>query len=142
MLQMFCQAANCGALFFICAHCNRGQRYCSAVCRQKARRQQWRDASRRHQQSPEGRIDHRDRQRAYRQRKASSIQETPPTLPAVTHQGSASDASSAKLPSLRRPVMDKSPIQFLQKTVFRFKFLICQFCHSLERFVNPYHALN
>ena len=30
------------------------------------RRAQWRAASRRHQRSPEGRLDHRDRQRSYR----------------------------------------------------------------------------
>ena len=35
-----------------------------------ARRQQRRAANRRHQRSPEGRLDHRDRQRAYRRRQA------------------------------------------------------------------------
>ncbi len=42
--------------------------YCSVRCRQQARRQQCREANRRHQQSPGGRLDHRDRQRAYRRR--------------------------------------------------------------------------
>ena len=37
-------------------------------CRQKTQRQQGRDANRRHQQSQEGRLDHRDRQRDYRER--------------------------------------------------------------------------
>lgn len=57
-------------MFFICSHCYRGQRYCSEVCRSQARRQQRHSANRRHQQSREGRLDHRDRQREYRQRRA------------------------------------------------------------------------
>ena len=63
-----CRAAGCGALFWICRRCDRGHRYCSVRCRQQVRRQQCREANRRHQQSPEGRLDHRDRQRAYRRR--------------------------------------------------------------------------
>src|SRR3989442_11973839 len=58
----------CGATFYICRPCDRGQRYCSDCCRQKARREQRRETNRRHQQSPEGRLDHRDRQQRYRQR--------------------------------------------------------------------------
>jgi len=58
----------CNAVFWICPHCDRGQRYCSSFCRIPARRQQRRGANRRHQQSPEGRADHRDRQREYRHR--------------------------------------------------------------------------
>ena len=57
-------------MFWICQRCYRGQRYCSDRCRVKTRRQQRREANRRHQQSREGRLDHRDRQRAYRLRRA------------------------------------------------------------------------
>ena len=53
-------------MFYLCRHCDRGQRYCSARCREKSRRLQRREANRRHQRSPEGRLDHRDRQRAYK----------------------------------------------------------------------------
>ena len=66
--QCTCRAEGCGALFFICRSCDRGQVYCSQPCRRLQRRLQCRAANRRHQQSPEGRADHRDRQRAYRQR--------------------------------------------------------------------------
>ena len=66
--QRICRGAGCGAVFWICRHCDRGHRYCGERCRRKARRQQRRAANRRHQQSPEGRLDHRDRQRAYRER--------------------------------------------------------------------------
>ena len=67
--QLFCRGLGCGVMFYICGSCYRGQVYCGERCRQKARRQQRRDANRRHQQTREGRLDHRDRQRAYRQRR-------------------------------------------------------------------------
>lgn len=66
--QLFCRGPGCGAMFYICRSCYRGQVYCGDCCRRKARRQQLRRANRRHQQSREGRLDHRDRQRAYRER--------------------------------------------------------------------------
>src|SRR6266446_10901678 len=69
--QRVCRASGCGQVFWICRHCDRGQHYCSQLCRQQTRRQQHRLANRRHQQSPEGRQDHRDRQRAYRRRHSS-----------------------------------------------------------------------
>jgi hypothetical protein len=66
--QLFCRAVDCGAMFFICLSCYRGQTYCSQPCRQKSRREQLRRANRRYQQSLEARLDHRDRQRQYRRR--------------------------------------------------------------------------
>ena len=67
--RRFCRGAGCGAVFWICRHCDRGHKYCGERCRRKARGQQRRDANRRNQQSREGRLDHRDRQRAYRERR-------------------------------------------------------------------------
>ena len=64
--QKRCRA--CSAVFVICRSCDRGQRYCSPGCRVPAQREQRRRANRRHQHSPEGRLDHRDRQREYRKR--------------------------------------------------------------------------
>jgi len=84
--QRFCFASECRALFFLCPHCDRGQRYCSLACRQQARLRQRRLANRRHQQSLEGRLDHRDRQRQYRQRRCRAR---------VTDQGSILIADSA-----------------------------------------------
>jgi hypothetical protein len=63
-----CFGNECRAVFFLCSRCDRGQRYCSLACRERARIEQRRRANPRHQQSPEGRLDHRDRQRAYRER--------------------------------------------------------------------------
>ena len=66
--QLFCRGSGCGVMFYICKSCYRGQAYCGDGCRGRMRREQKRRAKRRHQQSREGRLDHRDRQRAYRER--------------------------------------------------------------------------
>lgn len=86
--QLRCLARDCGALFYICRPCYRGQRYCSQACRQVSRREQRRAANRRHQQSPEGRLDHRDRQRAYRLARVRVR---------VTDQGSALESASGSI---------------------------------------------
>jgi hypothetical protein len=84
--QRFCHASECRAMFFLCSHCDRGQRYCSLACRRQARLCQHRLSNRRYQQSPEGRLDHRDRQQQYRERRCRAR---------VTDQGSLLDACSA-----------------------------------------------
>jgi len=88
--QRFCRRRECREIFFICRSCDRGQQYCSGSCRQLARAQQRRDASRRYWQSADGRFNHRLNQRAYRHRRAqtqrySEEQNKEP----VTDQGSA-----------------------------------------------------
>ena len=66
--ELCCQGSGCGVMFYICGSCYRGQAYCGDGCRNRAQLQQHRNANRKHQESPEGRLDHRDRQRAYRAR--------------------------------------------------------------------------
>ena len=66
--KLFCRGADCGAVFYICGSCYRRQAYCGDGCRKKEQVQQRRKATRKHQESREGRLDHRDRQRAYRER--------------------------------------------------------------------------
>ena len=79
----------CNAVFSICRRCDRGQRYCSPECRVPALREQRRRANHRHQCSPEGRLDHRDRQREYRKRCAQRrVTDTP--SPALMLPGSIS----------------------------------------------------
>ena len=85
--RRFCRGAGCGVVFWICRHCDRGHQYCGERCRRKARRQQRRAANRRHQQSREGRLDHRDRQRAYRERRGLR-RVTDHTSPATYDSGS------------------------------------------------------
>ena len=83
-------AGSCGAVFYLCRSCDRGQRYCSERCREKSRREQRREANRRHQPSDEGRLDHRDRQREYQLR----------LVRRVTGHGSGGEVSSSRLRAL------------------------------------------
>jgi len=118
----------CGNLFWICRHCDRGHRYCGASCRHQAYCQKRRVANRRHQQSPEGRLDHRDRQRVYRWRR-------------LVAQKSVTDQSS--LPS---PLCHRMPLAIafcgssrpeIPSTGFS-GWLRCIVCGRRGRFVNPY----
>ena len=84
----FCRGDGCRSPFWICRSCDRGHRYCSVLCRQRNRRRQLREANRRYQRSPEGKLDHRDRQRAYRQRQRRA---------GVTDQGRRQTSPSASL---------------------------------------------
>jgi hypothetical protein len=92
--QRLCRGQTCGAVFYVCRPCDRGQRYCSERCWAKARREQRRAANRRHQRSEEGRLDHRDRQREYRRRLARLR---------VTDQGRGAESRSSTLPLLSLP---------------------------------------
>jgi len=56
----------CQGLFYLCEGCDRGHRYCSEACRGQQRTLSQRKARRKHQRSPQGSLDHRDRQRDYR----------------------------------------------------------------------------
>ena len=89
MRQRFCVRLECRAMFFICRSCDRGQRYCGNVCRQLVRSKQRRDASRRYQQSADGRFNHRLNQRAYRQRRAQLLRSSMQNKETVTDQCSA-----------------------------------------------------
>lgn len=62
------QCRSCTAIFYVCRHCYRGQRYCGDACRKQARLEQRRAANKRYQQSEAGHRTHRMRQRNYRLR--------------------------------------------------------------------------
>jgi hypothetical protein len=62
------RCGDCERLFYVCPSCDRGHRYCSERCQAQHRTKSLRAARQRHQLSPEGRLDHRDRQRTYRAR--------------------------------------------------------------------------
>jgi len=70
---------HCHAVVLVCPHCDRGQRYCSARCRDQARRVAQRQAGGRYQSTPRGRSAHALRQQRYRARGEQKK---------VTHQGS------------------------------------------------------
>jgi hypothetical protein len=130
--QRPCKADNCGRLFFICSHCDRGQRYCSRSCQLKSRAGQLRAAQRRYLQSPEGRKDQNDRQRAYRQRKAAlsriSLSES------VIDQAPKSPPASRMITS--RPVLASFETPW-QKSRPEYGWVVCHFCGRVGRFLVP-----
>jgi hypothetical protein len=65
-----CARVPCQVLFGICRPCYRAQWYCGPPCKTAARTESKRRARARHQASPEGRDDHRDREQARRKREA------------------------------------------------------------------------
>lgn len=130
--QRFCRAHECGQIFWICRHCDRGQYYCSALCRWQVRRQQRRLANRRHQQTPEGRADHRDRQRDYRRRRSQAR---------VTDQSSLVLSSGGRIP-LRGPFPMSDLHRQGSRAAQRHNGLLrCVICGRLGRFVEPFPGI-
>lgn len=58
----------CHVQVVICTHCDRGHIYCGSDCSKAARLQSCREAEKRYQLSPGGRMKHALRQRRYRAR--------------------------------------------------------------------------
>jgi len=125
-----CLNRACSALFFICAHCDRGQRYCSSPCSNEARVRQHRAANQRHQSSPEGRLDHRDRQRQYRERQATR----PPRVTDPGSQTVISPAPSGCGEVITRP----TAVDALRLAP---SMLRCCRCGRLGRFVDPFPSM-
>jgi hypothetical protein len=136
--QRVCRFPACGAVFYLCPHCDRGQRYCSSRCREKSRRQQRREANRRYQQSLglEGRLDHRQRQREYRQRLKAR----------VTDQSSlrASPCVNLTAPPAPEPVESPPAADFSRgpDAEYAAGWVVCQICGRRGRWVNPFPEVN
>jgi hypothetical protein len=128
--QRVCRGSECQAVFWICQHCDRGQRYCSPACRAQARLQQRRRANCRHQRSPEGRLDHRDRQREYRRRCARRVPQA-----RVTDQGSLSIISPAPY---RCGIPKAVPVVAAWLGIRAGHGLRCAICGRRGRFVDPF----
>jgi hypothetical protein len=124
--QRVCRWQQCNAIFWICRRCDHGQRYCSEHCRIKARRAQRRAANLRHRKTLEGKLDQRDRQRAYRRRRAAL---------SVMDQGSLvpSDTGSIIPPVFRLPVFAANSGKHHEPGVS-----YCFVCGRPGRFVNPF----
>ena len=128
-----CSNPACRALFTVCTCCDRGQRYCSQLCRVQARQRQRRAANGRHQRSREGRLDQRDRQKRYRCRHCAK---------SVMDQGSQS-AASASL-SKREEVIQRSGvarvrIQACAQPVFEPR---CIVCGRTGRLLDPFPRIS
>ena len=134
-------------MFCLCRSCDRGQRYCSPECSILARREQRRRANRRHQHSPEGRLDHRDRQREYRKRCAqrrvtdtSSLVLTLPgtmaTCPPETEKIAVRFSFSASPLGCRLPV--SRPGRAGEHPQHPLALLRCVICGRSGRFIDPF----
>ena len=131
--QRVCRFPPCGAVFYLCRHCDRGQRYCSSRCREKARRLQRREANRRHQQSPEGRLDHRDRQRAYRRRRLRARVTDQSSLPASPGVNLTVRPMREPLEAASTPVLRPLP----GAEIFS-GWVMCQICGCRGRWIDPF----
>ena len=130
--QRVCHWSACGTIFYLCRRCDRGQRYCSPHCRQKALRLQRRQANRRHQQTPEGREDHRDRQRDYRQRQRARVtdksSQPPPASASLSQRAVIAALPASPAPNSRR-VSGRPPQR---------GWVVCQICGRQGRWVDPF----
>jgi len=124
--QRFCRWHECNAIFWICRCCDHGQQYCSERCRTKARREQRRAANLRHRKTLEGRLDQRDRQRAYRRRRAAL---------SVMDQGSPEPLNAGSIipPAFRLPLFALASSTQREPGV-----PYCIICGRPGWFVNPF----
>lgn len=129
----FCNDPHCQSRFFICSSCYRGQAYCSPACRDRARRDQCRVARRRHQASPEGRLDHRDRQRAFRRRQADRARQG--AQKSVTDHTSTPPRPSAMIAPRPMTSLYKASLPPTKVS----EGLFCRFCGRRGEFLAPYH---
>lgn len=140
--RCLCRAEGCGEIFYVCSRCDRGQVYCSERCREKSRRRQRREANRRHQRSPEGKQDHRDRQAAYRKRQADRRRRAEKS---VTDHASPTPASHASMKATE-PIPRAAAAARLSGAPWPAwahrgeNPVTCRFCGRSGHFVNPFCA--
>ncbi len=123
-------------MFLICRPCYRGHAYCSEVCRRQTRQRQRLEANRRYEQDQEVRQDHRDRQRAFRERQRGA---------GVTDQSSAADRAwcrmAGPLAETRKiQPAEKNNAQDSQKPAWggRFLGIVCIICARVGRFITAF----
>lgn len=133
--QRVCRWHECRSLFCICRRCDRGHQYCSDACRQKARREQRRAANFRYRTTLEAKLDQRDRQKAYRQRRAAV---------SVMDQGShvTPSADIISSPALDSPVAAEKGDKHTHETIAIHDAGLpyCIICGRTSRFVDPFHV--
>ena len=121
-------------MFYLCPHYDRGQRYCRPHCRDKSRRLQRREANRRYHQSLglEGRLDHRQRQREYRERLKAR----------VTDQSSLRSSPCVNLTAPPVPQLAAAPLAAVffpgSDAEYAASWVICQICGRRGRWINPF----
>lgn len=120
-------------MFLICRPCYRGHAYCSEGCRQQTRQRQRLKGNRRYEQDREVRQDHRDRQRACRERQRvqSVTDHTSPGVDAC-HKMAGPLAKTEEIPS----AADKNaqcPLKPAESA--RFRGIVCNICGRVGRFI-------
>jgi hypothetical protein len=133
--QRVCRWHKCMSLFCICRRCDRGHQYCSDQCRQKARREQKRAANLRYRKTLEARLDQRDRQKAYRLRRAAV---------SVMDQGSTPTPSADIIspPALHSPVAAEKGGKQTHETIMIHDpgLRYCVVCGRTSWFVDPFYV--
>ena len=110
------QCARCFVQMKICRCCDRGHVYCSE-CSTLARKEARQGTAKRYQQSPQGRSNHAERQRRYRERQRVSSDK-------VTHKGILT--TTHVIPMTRsRPVTQTLPEKPRLLPEFA---IVCDFC--------------
>ena len=118
----------CHKKFFICRHCDRGHVYCCKQCSQASRCEKCRIYRRRHRQSPLGRADHRDCERA-RRRRLILGKET------VVDQTSGGAVASARVSARVRMAAVSAVIGGIFEEETRYEKTCCEMCGRLGRYV-------
>jgi len=133
--QLFCRADDCGAMFLICRPCYRGHAYCSEGCRRQTRQRQRLESNRRYEQDREVLQDHRDRQRAWRERQRGQ---------SVTDHSSATgdDCGTMRAPLVERPKIPPAEknAQDSPKLAWGecFRRIVCIICGRVGRFITAF----
>lgn len=103
--QRWLRCELCGVMRTICSRCDRGHRYCSSACAEAARRTGKREAGRRYQSTPRGRMNNADRQRRFRQRHRQAQAPDHLSAETVTHQSSVSMPDEGASPAYEEPII-------------------------------------
>ena len=120
-------------MFLICRPCYRGHGYCSEGCRRQTRQRQRLKANRRYEQDREVREDHRDRQRACRERQhMQSVTDHTSTGVGACHNMAVPLTKTEKIPSTA-----DNNAQYPLKPSWgaRFRGIVCNICGRVGRFI-------
>jgi len=120
-------------MFLICRPCYRGQAYCGAGCRRKSRQRQRLKANRRYERDLEVRQDHRDRQRACRERQhVQSVTDHTSTGVGACHNMAGPLTKTENIPSAAN-----NNAQYPLKPSWgaRFGGIACNICGRVGRFI-------
>jgi len=113
----------CGQGFCLCRSCYRRHVYCSEECSGTARQKSVKAARKKHRQSEEGRLDHRDRERERRLRRnaeragrvgdhTSQIDKPLVTIPPIIEEAEAQWRRRDGIAGQRRVIVDKADFVF------------------------------